>query len=268
MIEAHKSVLIERAFRIYNRQYLTRNFHRVHLDGDLSGLRGDGTAPLLVCVTHSSWWDLLLGCRLVEALPEWNIYTAMDEAQLERYRFFAKMGVIGVDRGSLHGVKEFTSYCKQLLETPTRSLWLTPQGDFVSSSVRPIHFQPGIGVIAQALRQFYITTVAFDYEFWSESRPEAFISVRPMERVVVDSSFNRREFVHAMERKMETHLDELTALRTHRDPKLFTTLSHHRASISLPYDAARRVGAWVQGKPFTQAHTDEITPRRRERKAK
>ncbi len=260
MIRPAKSIWVQRAFRLYNRRYLGRSFHRIHLDGDLTALRGDGQTPLLLCLNHSSWWDLLLGVYLDELMPEWDSYAPMDERQLERYRFFSRLGVIGVDRTSLHGAREFVDYCQELLEGKQRLLCITSQGEFTSNTARPIRFQPGIGAIAGKLSAFSVATVVFDYEFWSEKRPEAFISVRPPQRITVTPAFDRRDFVHTMEQKMADHLDALTSLRQQRDPQLFTPLLGGSGIVSPVYDMLRAGTARLRGETFVQSHSEVVTP--------
>lgn len=266
MIRPRKSVWVQRGFRAYNRRFLRRSFHRIHLDGDLTALHGDGRTPLLVCVNHSSWWDLLLGILLDELLPEWDSYAPMDERQLRRYRFFSQLGVIGVDRASLHGAREFVDYCRELLEGQPRALWITPQGEFTSSSVRPVRFLPGIGAVGQALSAFYAATVVFDYEFWAEKRPEAFLSIRPAERIVVGEDFDRRAFIQTMERNMEAHLNALTALRQQRDAEKFVTLLSGSSVVSPVYDTMRALAARLRGERFVRLHEGVTTPRWRELK--
>ena len=190
----------------------------------------------------------------------------MDEAQLRRYRFFSRLGVIGVDRSSLRGVREFVSYCRELLEGRPRALCITPQGEFCSNTARPVRFQPGIGAIAQQLTQFSVSTVVLDYEFWSEKRPEAFISIRPPERIATGPGFDRKGFVRAMERKLEVHLDEWKRLREQRNPELFTTLLSSRGGVSPVYDVARAFAARLRGERYTRLHGDVVTPRWREMK--
>ena len=260
MIAAPKSRWLERSFRAYNRRYLRRSFHRVHLDGDLAHLRGDGANPLIVCLNHSSWWDLLLGIFLSEHLAEWDSYAAMDERQLARYRFFARLGCIGVDRTSLAGAREFVAHCATLLEGKPRALWMTPQGQFTSPAIRPVQFQPGVGAIAKSLSSFYVSTVVLDYEFWTEKLPEAFISVRPPEYVQVGAGFDRREFVRLMEHKMEAHLDQFTALRLQRNPALFTTMLSSAGGVSPVYDAIRAVAATLRGEQIRLSHHEAATP--------
>jgi 1-acyl-sn-glycerol-3-phosphate acyltransferase len=260
MIPPRKSPWLERSFHVYNRRFLRAHFNRIHLDGDLDALQGNGKTPLLLCANHSSWWDLLLGLALIERLPQWDCYAPMDEAQLRRYPFFSRLGIIGVDRGSLRGAREFVRYSRTLLEGRPRALCITPQGEFACNSARPIQFQPGVGFVARELSAFFVSTVVLDYEFWTEKRPEAFISVRPLERITVGPDFDRRAFVHALERKMEIHLDELTALREKRNPELFTSLLSGRGGISPLYDAVRALSARLQGKRFAPQHGDVVTP--------
>lgn len=260
MIRAVKSPWLVRGFRLYNRHYLGKSFHRIHLDGDLNLLQGDGRTPMLLCLNHSSWWDLLLGVYLDELLPQWDCYAAMDERQLARYRFFSRLGVIGVDRTRLHGAREFVDHCRELLEGRQRALGITAQGAFTSNTARPVRFQPGIGAIAGKLGAFYVATVVFDYEFWSEKRPEAFLSVRPPERITVDAAFNRRDFVHTLERAMEAHLDSLAARRAPRDPQRFTPLLASNGGISPIYDALRKASARLRGERFVASHEEVVTP--------
>lgn len=266
MIISPKSPFLQRWFRSYNRNYLRRNFHGIHLDGDLASLQGDGKTPLLICLSHSSWWDLLLGLYLDDIGPDWDSYAPMDERQLRRYRFFSRLGVIGVDRTSLQGGRQFVDYCQTLLEGQPRALWITPQGAFTSNTARPVHFQPGLGCIAERLSVFYVTTVVFEYAFWSEKQPEIFISVRPLERVTVTPDFNRRRFVSAMERCLEDHLDSLAARLVLRDPSLFTALMVGKHSISPTYDTVRAVTSSLSGQPFTRAHGESSTPAWRDQK--
>ena len=79
--------------------------------------------------------------------------------------FFARLGIIGVDRTSLAGAKEFIDYASGLLKRRSRALWITPQGAMLSNHARPIRFQPGIGALAEQLGDFYSVTIAFHYEF-------------------------------------------------------------------------------------------------------
>jgi 1-acyl-sn-glycerol-3-phosphate acyltransferase len=224
MITASKLPLLEKVFVPYTAWSLRRHFRAVHLMGDVPKFDSNENLPLLVCLNHSSWWDVMLGLYAAYTLFDWEAYSVMDERQLQRYRFFSKLGMIGADRTSLAGIKEFLRYAETLLAGKRRALWITAQGEFTSNLVRPIQFQPGIAHIAEQLGDCLITTVAFHYEFWNEPKPEAFVSMSPLTRLTHTSDFNRRTFLDSLERRMEAQLDALLAAVQKRDASAFHVL--------------------------------------------
>jgi len=261
MIPAAKSPFLEKCFRLYTRRYLQRSFHAVHRLGDVPEIASEGRTPLLVCLNHSSWWDVPLGFFAATDLIGWECYGVMDERQLRRYRFFAKLGMIGVDRTGLTGAKEFLGYCERLLRGRRRALWMTPQGEMVSSRTRPIRFQPGLGHLAERLGSFCVTTIALHYEFWGERLPEAFVSLSPVVRIeAAEGDFDRKAFVHAQEQRLEAQLDTLLALVQRRDATAFQPLLQGRAGVSPTYDSLRALSARGQGARFTAEHGAVVTP--------
>ena len=224
MIAASKSPMLEKLFVPYTNWALRRHFHAVHLLGDLPQLPANEEIPLLVAVNHSSWWDVMLGAYLIFEHIGWESYAVMDERQLQRYRFFAKLGMIGADRTSLAGIKEFLRYTENLLAHKRRALYMTVQGEFVSNSVRPIEFQPGIAALAGTLGDCLILTATLHYEFWNEPKPEAFVSFSPVTRLCKSPKFDRRAFLHAQECLMGSQLDTLLAAVQKRDSSAFRIL--------------------------------------------
>jgi len=258
MIPAAKNPLVERWFRGYVRRYLRRSFHRVLLLGDLPRAP---EGPLLVCVNHSSWWDLLLGFWLSREVLGWDSYGPMDQRQLRRYPIFTRLGVFGVDRESLQGGREFVSYATTLLAGSRRALWITAQGAIVSNSRRPVRYYSGVAHLARALAPCHVLTVALDYEFWDEKLPEAFVSVGPM--VTIDSDpRSRGELLHQLERTMEDQLDGLAEARVRRDPREFRELLRGGGSVSPVYDALRRLTSRGRGETFNPEHGALATPPR------
>lgn len=261
LIPAAKSPLLERYFLLYTRRYLQRSFHAVHLLGDAPHFDDDGHTPLLVYLNHSSWWDVLVGLLVETELFGWEYYTVMDARQLQRYKFFSRMGVVGVDRASLSGAKEFLSYAENLLKGKRRALWVTPQGAMLSNHARPITFQPGLSYLAAGLQNFYLARVTLHYEFWDERLPEAFVSVAPIEHIqLAGQPFDRKAFLHAQERALETQLDTLLAAVQTRDCAAFRPLLRGQVGISPIYDALRALGARLRGERFTPEHSEIQTP--------
>jgi 1-acyl-sn-glycerol-3-phosphate acyltransferase len=262
LLPATKTPWLEYWFLRYTHHYLRRSFHAIHLLGDPPAIKGDGHTPLIVCLNHSSWWDLLVGLFMETELFGWEAYTVMDARQLLRYRFFCRLGVIGVDRTGLAGAREFLHYAEKLLKNRPRALFITPQGAMQSNYRRPITFQPGVGHLANLLGEFYLAHASLHYEFWDERLPEAFISVSAVERIrICAEEFDRREFVRTQARIQETQLDALLEAVQRRDSDAFRRLLRGKGGISPTYDAIRHISAKVKGESFTAEHGDVVSPR-------
>ena len=267
IIPANKTPWMEAWFHGYARRYLQRSFHTVYKLGEAIPAVQDERLPLLVCLNHSSWWDVLLAFYAGrEWLPGDN-YGVMDADQLERYKIFTRLGMIGVDRASLAGIREFLNYTETLLKGRQRALWLTPQGELTSNHARPIRFQPGLGNLAARLGDFNITTIALHYEFWKERQPEAFISFSPLRRInAAGPGFNRKSFVTEQEQHLETQLTDLLALVELRNPSVFQPVLRGKSGISPTYDTLRSLGARLRGRRFDAEHGSVVTPPWKERR--
>ena len=267
LIPATKSKFLTHWFTRYTQHYLRRSFHAIHLLGDPPQFDTAAEIPLIVCLNHSSWWDVLLGLFIETRLFGWEAYTVMDARQLQRYRFFSRLGVIGVDRSSLQGAREFLGYAETLLRERRRALWITPQGEMMSNYSRPIAFQPGIAHLAARLGEFYLARVTFQYEFWNDRLPEAFVSVSALERVeACGANFDRKAFLHAQEQALEAQLDALLLQVEQRDATQFRELLRGKDGISPTYDALRKVGSKLRGETFTPDHSQVITPQWKNRR--
>lgn len=257
MLPARKNRFIQWWFRGYVRHYLKRSFHRVFLHGELPT---SPAGPLLVCVNHSSWWDTLLAFWLSSDLLGWDAYGPMDERQLRRYPILRGIGVFGVDRESLGGAREFLSYGKTLLEGQPRAIWMTAQGAMVSNEIRPVRLYSGISRLAQAVRSCSVTTVALDFEFWDEKRPEVFISFAPVRAVEVENAAQGRALLQALTYQLEQQMDELAALRRRRDPACFRVALSTSGGVSPMYDTLRRYRAQLRGEHWEAEHGAVSTP--------
>ncbi len=259
MIHAHKNPHITRWFQSYTQSYLRRSFHRVLALGEAPVLP---EGPMLVCMNHSSWWDMLLAFWLAHDVLGTDGYGPMDERQLQRYAILRRIGVFGVDRESLQGGRDFLEYSRRLLEGQSRSLWITAQGAMVSTQERPIRFYSGVARLAQAIGGCHVTTVALDYQFWDEKRPEAFVSFGPVRWVETGAGFSKRELLGSLEEQMTGQLDALqTAIRS-RDAVRFQPLLSGRGGVSPAYDTIRRLGGGLKGEAPPVAHGDVASPPR------
>ncbi|REJ75036.1 MAG: hypothetical protein DWQ30_18640 [Acidobacteria bacterium] len=98
------SPLLYRCFAFWLRGYLRRHFDAVRaLRTDPEPSRLEELLPrrgLVVYSNHPSWWDPILFYVAGGMLfPGRAGFGPMDAAQLERYRFFRRLGVFGVAPG-------------------------------------------------------------------------------------------------------------------------------------------------------------------------
>jgi hypothetical protein len=250
MIPAEKNVLVERWFRWYVRGHLRRSFHRVLLTGNLPAAP-DG--PLIVCMNHSSQWDMLIAYWLSNRLG-WDSYGAMDQRQLERYPFLSRAGMFGADRESAQGGREFLQYARGLLEGRRRVLWLPSQAGLAPNDVRPIRVCSGLGHLAQALGTCYVATATIDYEFWDGARPEALVSLGRVQRVEARDAASSKALMRELECAMERQMTYLDTLRRRRDPAQFRTLLQGSSGISPLYDTLRRITSRGRRSPAPLEH--------------
>jgi 1-acyl-sn-glycerol-3-phosphate acyltransferase len=260
MIPATKNRYVTAWFRGYVRRYLRQSFHRVLVAGELPSTP---EGPVLVCMNHSSWWDMLVAFWASHDLLGWDGYGPMDERQLRRYGILRRIGVFGVDRESLSGGREFLAYTRELAVGRQRALWITAQGAMVSSEERPIRLYSGIAHLARTLGRCSIVTTALQYEFWEEKRPEVLLTLgqpRPVDATL--PGFSHKALLRELEVELEERMDALTALRRQRDPSQFRVALSGQGGISPTYDRLRQMVGRARGVPIAAEHGALATPPR------
>ncbi len=199
----------------------------------------------------------------------WEGYGPMDERQLRRYAILRRIGVFGVDRESLRGGREFLDYATGLLAGTDRALWITAQGELVSTDVRPIRFYSGPAYLAERLlretgRCAYLS-VALDYEFWDEKRPELLIRFGAVRELKAEPGLLRKTILRAMEADLEAEMDALDELRRGRDASQFRQALADRTGgggVSPVYDLLRSVSARIRREHAPREHGAVHTPPR------
>ncbi len=179
MIPAKKNRAFDRLAARWIGRALRRRFHAAYLAGG-EHLRGLPTGAAVVgCVNHTNWWDgFVLHALSYRHLPH-EIYLAMEQENLRRYRFFTWMGVFGVDlRPGARNVAALR-FATGLLRRPAANhpalVWMFVQGKIVPER-RPVEALPGAGFLARR-GCAVLLPVALRYGWLSESRPSVFIRV-------------------------------------------------------------------------------------------
>lgn len=245
-----------RGFRKYVRRYVRKHFHAVRLSKSGSAL-AFGDEPVLVVLNHPAWWDPLIGVLLSERFGPREHFAAIDAVAVERYRFFKKLGFVGVDTKSLRGAAEFLRTGSAILSRPRHVFWVTAQGRFTDVRERPLALQSGVGHLAARMPAGIVLPVALEYTFWTESTPEALIRVGEPLRVTDHPNLDGKAWTALIEAALTQDLDRLSAEAMRRDPGAFTDLLAGTSGVGGVYDTWRRVKAWACGKRFDPAHEEK-----------
>lgn len=211
--------------------------------------------PLLVYANHPSWWDpihFLLISRF--ALPGRRLYGPMEAEALERYRFFKRLGVFGIDPTSRRGAVVFLRTGRAVLNAPGASLWVTAQGRFCDPRQRPLDLQPGIAHLARGLDRGTVLPLAVEYPFWDERLPEALSRFGEPIDVAEQAGGTADDWTRLLEQRLQIAMDDLAEDVASRDPARFHTLVLGHAGVGGIYDRWRRIGAAIAGRDFDTAH--------------
>jgi 1-acyl-sn-glycerol-3-phosphate acyltransferase len=242
-----------RGFRRYACRYVRKHFHAVRLSKS-GGTFPATDEPLLVVLNHPSWWDPMIGIVLSRECADRDQFAAIDAVAVHQYRFFAKLGFVGVDTKSLRGAAEFLRAGTAILSQPRRVFWVTAQGRFTDVRERPLALQSGVGHLAARLSSGIVLPVALEYTFWTESTPEALVRIGEPLRIAEHPGLHGKEWTALIESALTRNLDVLNTEAMNRDPSAFTELLSGKTGVGGVYDWWRRLKSWVRGRKFDPSH--------------
>jgi 1-acyl-sn-glycerol-3-phosphate acyltransferase len=243
------SPALVRWFTLYGARYCGRHFHAVRLAHagvpDAAALRG---RPVIVYLNHPSWWDPMIGCQLAHRLfGDRMHYAPMEAAALERYRFFARLGLFGIEPGTVRGARRFLTIAQQILARPDTALWVTAGGQFADPRQRPVRLRSGLGHLLTRMHDGAVLPLALEYPFWDERLPEALARFGDPIRLG-GSERTADEWTALLESHLEVAQDKLAADALARDPSRFEALVGGAATgVGGVYDLWRRTRALLWG---------------------
>ncbi len=202
---------------------------------------GAGERPLLLVANHSSWWDAVLPIVISCSTLHHDAYGIMEEKQLERYRFFSKVGIFSINRDHPRKAVESLRYAATLLGGTGRVLWIFPQGKIVPNDCRPIRCQSGIGRLIAMLGECSVIPVAFRYEVGREELPIAYVSVGQEGRFTGNDTRSPHELATEVATLLTNELDALRNAVLTESTEGFQPLLSGRASVSTRWDNARGI---------------------------
>ena len=182
MIPARKSAAFNFVLRRWMVRTVRRRFHNVYVAGGEHLAALPPGRPVVGCVNHTNWWDGFVLYVLSHRLLPHDIYLAMEEENLRRYRFFTWMGVFGVDLSSRRAGLAGMRYALGLLRrgVPAPLVWMFVQGKLLPPRV-PVEAKPGATFLAGRTGALLLP-LTLRYEWLNESRPSVFVRVgKPLE---------------------------------------------------------------------------------------
>jgi len=243
ILEDRWSPRILRGFQWYVRRLLRKRFFAVRISR--SGVpNADGwrshQGPLLLLLNHASWWDPILLAFLQRVwCPDRRVLAAMDRVQLERFTIFRRMGVFGIDPDDPASLPAMVDYVQQTVTREPRTVvMLTPQGRFtdVRESIR---LRPGAAAIAARIPHVRAVSLALEYPFWLDAKPEILLRFSDVDSPEVSS---RAAWQRTLTAAMQANADALAAESTTRDPMRFETIvGGSAAQVNPVYDAWLRL---------------------------
>ena len=243
-------------FRRYLRRYFGKNFTGVRCVRSWLPSATDGR-PVVVYANHPSWWDPLFFMFLHgHCFPKRALYGPMDAKALERYGFFRKLGVFGVEPHSARGAATFLRISRRILSGHDGVLWITAQGRFADPRERPVGIEAGVAHLARSIPELVLIPLAVEYPFWNERHPEALARFGAPIFVQREEPRDVKGWTVLLAERLERAQDDLAALTRARDAAPFETLLDGQRGVGGIYDKWRRLRAWTRGERFSAAHGD------------
>lgn len=242
---ATPSPRVQRVFAWYAERLLRRRFAAVrYAPGSEAALQAAASAdaPVLLVMSHASWWDPIVGAFLWRRwMPTRATFAPMDAHELNRFRFMRKLGLFGIDPDDPRSLPAMVDYLRaRVAESPRALLAITPQGRFTDPR-SPLVIRPGAAAVAARLGVRHAMAVAVEYAFWSDQKPEVFLRATPIAAPVdagpgVRGSSRVGDWQEAITGTMARNGEALASLVIARDPTPFTDALRSKASVHPVYD--------------------------------
>lgn len=238
------------AFGWYLKRYFARHFRAVRIAVDGPPPRLDRASILYA--NHASWWDPLVLLYLAQhVFHDRQLYGPIDARALDRYPWLRRLGLFGIEPGTMAGTRRFLRIGHELLDSSRCALAVTAQGGFVDARTRPVRLQRGVAALLAEHPGAQAVPVAIEYPFWNEREPEVLIRFGEPLRVGGQPVAS----VHAaLEAGLTDALDRLAAAATSRDPRAFDILIAGRSGVGFWQDLPSRMRAWCAGRRFDASH--------------
>lgn len=156
-------------------QYIHRKFRSAFRGLWVRGTLPAGDGGRLVYLNHCNWWDGFMLHQLGRAAG-WDSYCLMEEENLRRYRFLARIGAFSIRRGDATSSVESLRYARELLRRPRAALYVFPEGEHRPFGVLPLKLERGVELLAR-VSKVECVPIGVRYAFFEHERPDVLLEV-------------------------------------------------------------------------------------------
>ena len=215
------------------RGWLWARYVDAKVRGAFRGVWARGALPqveggLLVYCNHVGFWDGFLAHAMSRA-SGWDGYCAMEEQNLDRYRFLRHLGAFSVRRKDPTSALETLRYARGLLRTPGAAVFLFPEGELRPAATDLAPLERGVEVLARASAATCLP-VALRYCFLEGERPDVLLEV---------GQPHRPEAIEGFQQRLSTLVERVGAARGLEG---FEPLVRGGAGMAQRWDGVRGLG--------------------------
>lgn len=194
-------------FSKYFPQYLSKNFFAVYSKGhnEVKKILSQSNAiPKIFVLNHSNWWDGVLIPYLDLSFFQTNGYCLMEKKQLDKNKFFGKIGAIEIVReNSFQSIKSLKT-CIEILKSQNTNLYIFPQGKIEENGTgeNNFKFEKGIEYIIKNFEKIILINCLVNYKFVREQKPELFLNF--FETIELNGIKLDKNFIQEVESKFRS----------------------------------------------------------------
>jgi len=155
--------------------YIGRKFRSAFRGLWVRGTLPTGDGGRLVYLNHSNWWDGFVLHQLGR-VAGWDGYCLMEEENLRRYRFLARIGAFSIRRKDAVSSVESLRYAKELLRRPRAALFVFPEGEHRPFGVFPLRLERGVELLAR-VSKVECVPIGVRYAFFEHERPDVLLGL-------------------------------------------------------------------------------------------
>jgi len=199
VIKPKHNSLYHKIFDVYFRYLIGRDFREVGIIGDFI----PHNRSIFLLPNHFSWWDGFFTWELNRMHLHKKFYLMMLESELNKYKFFSKLGAFSIDSTS-KGLLESLRYASNVLKQPGNLMVFFPQGKLYSQHHMALEFQKGIERIVANSHNFRLLMCANLIDYYAYRKPSLNIYIQEFERLT-DFDLMRFQITYNLFLKQSIH---------------------------------------------------------------